>query len=120
MTSIVYIISFLIILSKFWDCYTTSSQITSITQERNPLARNIMKRLGVHTTIWGIFGMTIIIVGVSLWLLFSFYDTAFHKVLFIVVGFLVALGQFAVAHTNKTKRLNKFTRFLLTKLYNHD
>jgi hypothetical protein len=118
MTAIVYIISSLIIISKFLDCYTTSSQITSVTQERNPLARNIMRRLGVHTTIWGIFGLTIIIVGFSIWLLFSFYDTTFYKALFIGIGLFVALTQFAVAYTNKTKRLNKFTRFLLTKMCN--
>lgn len=118
MIAIIYIISALIIISKYLDCYTTSSQITSVTQERNPLARKIMKRLGVHTTIWVIFGLTIIIVGISIWLLFSFYDTTFYKVLFIALGLFVALTQFAVAHTNKTKRLNMFTRFLLTKMYN--
>ncbi|MBV6474452.1 MAG: hypothetical protein JPMHGGIA_02761 [Saprospiraceae bacterium] len=117
MTTIVYIISALIIFSKYLDCYTTSSQITSVNQERNPLARKIMKRLGVHTTIWGIFGLTIIIVLVSIWLLFSFYDSTFYKIIFIAIGLFVALTQFAVAHTNKTKRLNIFTKFLLTKMY---
>ncbi len=117
MTVVIYIISASIIISKFLDCYTTTSQITSVSQERNPLARKVMKRFGIHTTIWGIFGLTIIIVGISIWLLFRFYDTTFYKVFYIALGLLVTLTQFAVAHTNKTKRLNKFTRFLLTKMY---
>jgi hypothetical protein len=79
MTVVIYIISALIIISKFLDCYTTTSQIISVTQERNPLARKVMKRFGIHTTIWGIFGLTIVIVGISIWLLFSFYDTTFTR-----------------------------------------
>lgn len=117
MTAIIYIVSLLIVISKFLDCYTTSSQITSVKQEKNPLVRKIMKRCGIHTTIWVIFGFTIIFVGFSIWLLFSFYDTTFYKVFYIAIGLIVALTQFAVAHTNKTKRLNIFTKFLLTKMY---
>ena len=118
MTPIIYIVSALIIISKCLDCYTTSSQITSVTQEKNPLAREIMKQFGVHTTIWTFFILSIVIVGISTWLLFRFYDTTFYKVIFITIGSFVALTQFAVAHTNKTKRLNIFTKFLLTNMYN--
>ncbi len=112
----IYIVSFLIILSKYLDCYTTSIQITAISQERNPLARRIMKRFGVRTTIWGIFVLSIIIVSISVWFLFSYYNTTIYKTLFILIGLLVSIAQFAVAHTNKTKRLNIFTRLLL-KVY---
>lgn len=117
MTALIYIISALIITSKFLDCYTTTSQITSISQERNPIARKIMKTLGIHTTIWAIFVLSIVIVGISIWLLFSFYNTTFYKILYIAFGLLITLAHCAVAHTNKTKRLNVFTRFLLTKMY---
>lgn len=118
MTIIIYIISALIIISKFLDCYTTSSQITSVNQESNPIARKVMKRIGVYTTIWAIFGLAIIIVAISIWLLFSFYDSVFYKIIFIAIGLFVVMLQFAVAHTNKTKRLNIVTKFLLTKVYN--
>jgi len=112
----IYIVSFLIILSKYLDCYTTSIQIKSISQERNPLAKRIMKHFGVHTTIWVIFVLSIIIVSVSVWLLFTYYDSTIYKTLFIIIGLLVSIAQFAVAHTNKTKRLNIFTKLLL-KVY---
>ncbi len=77
-------------------------QITSISQERNPIARKIMKQFGVHTTIWGIFIFSVIIVSVSVWLLFAYYDTTTYKTLFIIIGLLVSISQFAVAHTNET------------------
>jgi hypothetical protein len=88
-------------------------QITSISQERNPIARKIMKQFGIHATIWGIFIISVIIVSVSVWLLFVYYDTTTNKTLFIIIGLLVSISQFAVAHTNKTKRLNIFTKLLL-------
>jgi hypothetical protein len=86
-----------------------------VNQERNPIARKIMKLFGIHTTIWAVFGLSIIIVGVSVWLLNSFYNKLFYKVLYISLGIFIAFTQFAVAHTNKTKRLNIFTRLLLKK-----
>ncbi len=109
----IYIISLLIILSKYLDCYTTSSQITSITQEKNPLARKFMRQFGVHTTIWAIFGLTIIIVVLSVWLISVYYNTTTHKVIFIFLGMMVSIAQFAVAHTNKTKQLNFITKLIL-------
>lgn len=111
----IWIVSFLIISSKFLDCYTTSSQITSTNQERNPIARIIMKRFGIHTTIWTIFSLSIIIVGLAVWLLFTFYNTTFYKALFVSLGVFITFTQFAVAYTNKTKRLNIFTKLLLKK-----
>jgi len=116
MNVFIFIVSFLIILSKYLDCYTTSIQITSISQEKNPLAKRIMKRFGIYTTIWGILAFSITIVILSVWFLFAYYDTTIYKTLFIIIGLLVSTAQFSVAHTNKTKRLNIFTKLLL-KVY---
>lgn len=114
-TIIVYIISILIILSKFLDCWTTSIQITNPNQERNPLARKLFNRFGSQTVIWAIFGLTILIVGINLLFLFLFYNTNLYKILFCIIGLLVSIVQFAVAHTNKTRRLNLVTKFLMKK-----
>lgn len=113
MNIFIWIVSFLIIISKFLDCYTTSIQITSLNQERNPIARKVMKKFGIHTTIWTVFGISIVIVGISIWLLFAFYNTVPYKISYIFLGAIVALTQFAVAHTNKTKQLNLITKILL-------
>jgi energy-converting hydrogenase Eha subunit E len=113
MDALVWIVSFLIIISKFLDCYTTSTRITSLSEEQNPIARKIMKRLGTRLAIWMIFGISIVIVGFSLWVLFVFYNTTLHKILFVLVGAFVALIQFAVSHTNYTRRTNIFTECIL-------
>jgi hypothetical protein len=111
----VLIISILIIASKYLDCWTTSTQITNPNQERNPIARKLFEKFGSQTVIWIIFGLTILIVGLSLLILFKLYNTNLYKVLFIIIGLIVSTSQFAVAHTNKTRRLNFITKVLMKR-----
>ncbi|HQH19612.1 MAG TPA: hypothetical protein PKZ43_08660 [Bacteroidales bacterium] len=118
MTFLIYFISITIIISKFFDCYTTFSQITNINQERNPLARKTMKKFGIHKTIWVVFVLSIFIVIISVWMLQAFFDNLFYKILFIALGTIISIFQFAVAYTNQTKRLNIFTKLLLKKYGN--
>ncbi len=106
-------ISLFIILSKFLDCWTTSTQITNPNQERNPFARKLFRRFGNQTVIWVIFTLSIMIVALSLWILFEYYNTTFHKSLYIFIGLIITLTQFAVAHTNKSRKLNFFTKILM-------
>lgn len=120
MNILVIFVSLLILISKFLDCWTTSTQITHPNQERNPRARKLFKKYGTHTTIWAVFGLSIIIEIVSLWLLFTYFNAPTYKILFILLGSFVAYTQFAVAHTNKTRILNFFTRFLLKRYSKYD
>ncbi len=115
MDTAIYIISILIVFSKFFDCWTTSIQIINPSQERNPIARNLFKRFGSQKVIWGIFGLTILIVGISLWLLFTIYNTNIYKALYLILGLIVSIAQFAVAYTNKTRKLNFVTRILMKR-----
>ena len=109
------IVSFLIIGSKFLDCQTTASRIINPIQEQNPITRKLMLRFGTMKVIWSIFIISILIVLLSLWLIFGFYTSNFHKLTYIIGGMFVSLVQFAVAHTNKTMELNLITKFLLRK-----
>ncbi|PIE87897.1 MAG: hypothetical protein CSA04_04670 [Bacteroidetes bacterium] len=111
----VFIISITIVVSKFFDCWTTSTQIKDPNQERNPIARYLFVRYGSQKVIWGIFGLTIGIVGITLWLLFLFYNTNLYKLLYGIIGIIVTMIQLAVAHTNKTKKPNFVTRFLIKR-----
>ena len=113
----VIIVSILIIGSKFLDCWTTATQISNPNQERNRIARNLFKRFGSKKVIWGIFGLTILIVVISLWFLFKIYNTNIYKLMYLLVGLILTIAQFAVAHTNKTRRLNFVTKILM-KRYN--
>ena len=112
MNLVIWFVSILIIGSKFLDCYTTSTQITSLRQEKNPRARKMMQRFGIQTTIWTVFGLTILIVVLSVWLLFSCFNALFYQVIYVILGIVISWMQLAVAHSNHTKRLNAFTRYL--------
>ena len=113
--TLIAIVSILIIVSKFLDCQTTASRITNPMQEQNPITRKLMLRFGTMKVIWFIFIICILIVLLSLWLIFGFYTSNFHKLTYIIGGMFVSLVQFAVAHTNKTMELNLITKFLLRK-----
>ena len=115
MNLVIWFVSILIIGSKFLDCYTTSTQITSLRQEKNPRARKMMQRFGIQTTIWTVFGLTILIVVLSVWLLFSCFNALFYQVIYVILGIVISWMQLAVAHSNHTKRLNAFTRYLSKK-----
>ena len=109
-------VSFLIILSKFFDCYTTACQIRQIHQEQNPIAQKIMQKIGIKSTIWLIFIVTILIVATSHILLLYCCSSIIFKLIYLIFGFFISSVQFAVAYTNRTKRLNFITKNLL-KIY---
>lgn len=116
MNYIIFIIAILLIVSKYFDCYTTSISIKQLSEERNPLARKIMMRIGIQTTIWTIFFISILIVFLTVFILLNYYDTLLYKFIYIILGIIIIYAQIAIAHTNKTQKLNKFTR-LLNKFY---
>jgi len=109
------VVSAAIIISKFLDCWTTSIKITNVDQEANPLARKLFGIFGSHKTIWFIFGISVLIVSLSHWLLLTFYHRALYKILYIIIGLIVSIVQLAVAHTNWTRRLNFFTKILMKR-----
>ena len=110
---LIAIVSILIIFSKFLDCQTTASRITNPLQEQNPITRKLMFRFGTMKVIWSIFIISILIVLLSLCLIFGVYTSNFHKLTYIIGGIFVSLVQFAVAHTNKTMKLNPVTKLIM-------
>ena len=107
------IVSLGIIISKFLDCWTTSFQITNINHEQNPLARKLMRRFGIQRTIWTTFVFTVILVILINLAIFCLhiYNTLYF-ILYITIGAILSITQFAVVYTNITHRKNLFTRFL--------
>lgn len=110
---LIAIVSILVIFSKFLDCQTTACRITNPMQEQNPITRKLMLRVGTMKVIWSIFIIISLLVLLSLWLIFGFYSSNFHKLTYIIGGLFVSLVQFAVAHTNKTMELNPVTKLLM-------
>jgi len=101
-----------IILTKFLDCWTTSRNISHLTHESNPIARRLMKKLGIQQTIWLTFFITILIVSLSIGYLNYFCQDTSCSILFIMVGLIISFIHLAVAYTNTTKKINPITAFL--------
>ncbi len=113
---LIFLVSLAIIAFKYLDCITISSQIASLSQERNPFARFLMKKLGIGAVIWGVFVLSIIIVGLALWLVFTLYNYLVYKIFYITIGSVVTIAQFSVAHSNKSGKLDFITR-ILSRVY---
>lgn len=76
-----------------------------------------MKLIGVKTTIWLIFILTLIILFFIIFIFQSFFENKVYYYSFIIIGIIISAVQFAVALTNYTKKYNFITKTLL-KIYN--
>lgn len=115
MEIIIYTAAFLLVLSKFLDCWTTSVRITHLEQEKNPLARLLMRKIGIQTAIWLVFVFTTLIV---LFTVFAAMDPGSGhavQIAFVLLAAFISVVQFAVAHTNYYSKLNPITRFMLNR-----
>jgi len=110
--------TFLIIATKFLDCYTTHLRIKHPAQERNLLARKLMLRFGIKTVIWGIWGISIVLSVLCLWLLFKYYNQWYYRWTYVLLALLISFTQSAVAYTNHTGKVNRFTRWLINSKWN--
>lgn len=109
----VFFSAFLVVLTKFFDCFSTALRIQSIHDEQNPIARKLMNKIGVNTTIWLVFFVYILIVLLSIFLLFYCYNTTFWKALFITLAFLISVIQAAIAHSNYFGKFNRISTIIL-------
>jgi bacteriorhodopsin len=113
MDIIIGVVSLLIVATKFLDCYTTARGVRGVEQEVVPFAALLMKKIGVQTTIWGIFGLSVLLVIFAVILLFGPPAGSLYRWAYVILGTGIAVIQFAVAHTNHTKRFNAVTRTIL-------
>jgi uncharacterized RDD family membrane protein YckC len=113
MDAMVFIVAFLLILTKAMDALSTARRIRYIGQEANPLARRLMRRIGVGPAIGLVFLLACGIVSLSVFLLYKSFDRTWYKLLFILAGGLIAFVQAAVAESNHRGRTNAVSRWLL-------
>ena len=111
-STLTYMVSTGIIVTKFFDSLTTQRKIKGVEMEMNPIARILMHRYGINGTIWGIFAITIVITAVSqYWIQFSttaiLWDCGY-----IITGSFTALVQGATALNNYQGRPNFVTKRL--------
>ncbi|MEP6262012.1 MAG: hypothetical protein ABJ092_10575 [Gillisia sp.] len=114
MDIMIYITAALLIVSKFLYCYTTRVRIGgNIDLENNQLAHRIMKAISINETIWLFFLIAVVIIGLSTFLLFRMNAGFLYQLAFVIIGLLITLVQFAVAHNNYYRKGNMITGFLL-------
>ncbi|OWY21419.1 hypothetical protein C7N43_06960 [Sphingobacteriales bacterium UPWRP_1] len=111
----IYTAAFLLVLSKFLDCWTTSLRITHLEQEKNPLARFLMRKIGIQTTIWFIFAFTTALVLLTVFSALAPHTGQAVQWAFVLLAAVISVVQFAVAYTNYYGKLNPITRFMLKR-----
>ncbi|MFP6686764.1 MAG: hypothetical protein VB934_18730 [Polyangiaceae bacterium] len=111
MTTAMLIVTLALLITKGLDCWTTLRGVTART-ETNLVASRLMRRFGVRATVWIVFALacTVIATGASL---AHVHGGPGVQLGYILVGCLISLIQFAVAHTNYTGRWNFITTRVL-------
>lgn len=118
-TAVILFFSFLIVLSKFFDCYTTHKGIKrmGVQGEKNHFMRGFMLRFGYVKTIWIVFLLVILIVSVV-----SFYVIEYAGIVesaaFIIFSIIISTIHFGVAVNNHQGRRNWITK-KLEKIVNY-
>jgi hypothetical protein len=88
---LIYLVVAALIISKFMDCYSTQVRIMDINDETNPIGRWFMKRPGTVTGIWLIFLISVVIIGLSAFLLINLYNEWYYQILFILIGTVISM-----------------------------
>ena len=112
MPSVLYMlisfVIFLLILTKLLDVLSTLRRIRFASNETNPFARKLMYQWGPQTTVWIVFGIALVIIGVAGFL--AYLMGPVFQIAFIVLGFFISVVQFAVAAANRSDKDNLITR----------
>ena len=111
-----YVVSIAIIITKYFDCITTQRKIRGVAMEFNPIARGLMHRLGIKTTIWLAFAITIVVTALSQYWIQYQTDSILWDYGYILSGGFTALIQGATALNNHQGRPNMVTRQLFRLL----
>lgn len=113
MDLIVALISFDIVASKFLDSYIASYRTIDMYQERNPVLRKLQSILKIDGDVWLSFFFTILMVGISVFLLNTYYATTPYQLLFIFTGLFTTTLNLGAAHSTYFGKKNFITRKLL-------
>jgi len=104
----VYIVVALLVLTKLCDVASTLKRLGHPHAETNPIARPAMLRLGTTKTVWIVFALALVIIGLAGWAALN--GCTIMQALFIFVGIAISIVQGSAAHCNWTRRDNAITR----------
>jgi hypothetical protein len=103
--------SFLIILTKWLDCYSTVKRIPHASVERNRWARGWMQRFGVRQVVWAVLVLVVVIVAIYTALLY-WMNLMYIHLAYWIIAVTISIVQLAIAHTNWTGRYNMITKWI--------
>lgn len=81
--------------------------------EQNRWARKWMLKYGKEKVIWGVFVVTVLIAGVSLWTVWGEAAGLTYKLTFLVMATVISAVQFFVALANNQQKQNWVTKLLM-------
>lgn len=113
MDLLIALIAVEIIASKFLVSYISTYRPEGPYEEKNPLLRWLLDRFNINHDLWLSFFCTIMLVGIAVFLLNSFYKAAPFHYLFIFSGLFITVLNLGAAHSSYFQRTNFITRRLL-------
>jgi hypothetical protein len=102
-----------VIASKFLLSYIASFSSATSYEENNPILRFVFRKLRVDDDQWISFFCTVLLVGISLYLLSTVYTAPAYAAMFIMAGFYTTVLNLGAAHSSYFQRNNFITRRLL-------
>jgi 4-hydroxybenzoate polyprenyltransferase len=117
MLYIIYGTAFLIVFSKVLDGHSTIKQIQGVDHEKNVAARLLMHKIGIQATIYLFIGITFVITAICLYYVLYLFPFPIFQWSFVILGLLISIIQFAVAHANYRSKQNAITSLLQRTLF---
>jgi len=110
MTWCVYLVIVLLVITKLCDVTSTLQKIAHPHGETNPIARQMMIRVGTTKAAWIVFALALIIIGLAGEA--ALKGGRIMQVPFIFAGIAISIIQGAVARCNWTGKDNGITRLV--------
>ena len=104
----VYLVIFLLVLTKLLDVASTLQRLEHPDAETNPIARQTMFRFGTKKAALIVFVLALIIIILAGW--GAIKGDKITQALFTVAGIAISIVQGSVAHCNWTGKDNFITR----------
>lgn len=112
MDLIIALIAVEILASKFLATYILAYRPEGQYEEKNPVLRFLLDRFRMEHDVWLSFFCTILLVGISIFLLNTFFGGVANHVLFLLAGTFLTILNLGDAHSTYFRRTNFITRRL--------
>ena len=106
----IFVVTFLLLVTKLMDVLSTIQRVTSASQETNPIARTFMNIFGTKRAIWLVFTISLITIAISCLSVISL--GLYAQIAFIVLGCFISIVQTCFADSNWRGKDNFITKYV--------